>query len=320
MLNELLERRAVVVVGKGGVGRTMVSGALALCAAGRGARVLVMESDLRAPMAALFGVKPSYEEVEIAANLWAMVLNGPEALQEYLGLVVPSRAVLRAVFASSLYRYFVRAAPGLRELIIIGKFFHESERRAPFKPPWDFIVLDAPASGRALDLLQMPFAARETFGEGIVGREAENVGRFLRDEQRCAIIQVTTPETLAVVETLETHAALVRLGIRPSAVVLNRASAVSFDAHDLARLARRAATRAAGLRHAEELAELARAELRRTVKTRRAEGIVRRQTKKQVIDLPECPGVSGLDLIRELAARLAGGDSCLSARHLQRKI
>ncbi len=320
MLNELLEHRAVVVVGKGGVGRTTVSGALALCAAGRGARVLVMESDLRAPLAALFGARPSYEEVEIAPNLRAMVLDGREALQEYLGLVVPSRAVLRAVFSSTLYRYFVRAAPGLRELIIIGKFFHENERRAPSKPPLDLIVLDAPASGRALDLLQMPFAARETFGEGIVGREAENVGRFLRDERRCAIIQVTTPETFAVVETLETHAALVRLGLRPSAMVLNRASAVPFDAYDLARLARRAATRAAELRHAGDLAELARAELRRAARTRRAEGTVRRQTKRQVIDLPECPGLSGLDLIRQLAARLAQGDSSVSACHLQRKV
>lgn len=304
MIQELLQRRGLVMVGKGGVGRTTVTGALATYAASKGVRVLVMESDLRAPLAALFGAKPRYQPVKLAPNLWTMTLDGFEALHEYLGLVVHSRTVLRAVFSSELYRYFVQAAPGLRELIMIGKFFHESERRSP--PKWNLIILDAPASGHAINLLRMPFAARETFGDNsIVGREAQNVGRFLRNESQCGIIQLTTPEPLAVTETLETNTALAALGVKISAVIFNRATSVSFEAQDVIRLARRGGACAPELRHVADLAELARKGLKEAAKVHRAEIVVGRRTGKPIIEMPEYRGLSGQRLIRQLAARLA---------------
>ncbi len=52
MLNEILARRVLIVLGKGGVGKTTVSAALAKLAAMSGARALIMECDARAPLAA----------------------------------------------------------------------------------------------------------------------------------------------------------------------------------------------------------------------------------------------------------------------------
>src|SRR5216683_2541855 len=179
MLKELLSRRVLIVLGKGGVGKTAVSAAIAKLCAASGSRALLMETDTRAPLAAMFGIEPSSDPKEVAANLSLMTLDGRYALEEYLRLVVPGRMLLKAVFASRLYQFFVQAAPGLRELMMLGKIYYETER-APSDPKrHDLIIVDAPASGQALSLLNMPNAARSTFGDSIVGKEANNISRLL---------------------------------------------------------------------------------------------------------------------------------------------
>jgi arsenite-transporting ATPase len=303
MLDELFRRRALIVVGKGGVGRTAVSAALAMARAAQGARVLAVEYDRLGVLMTTLGRKPSLDPVEVAPRLYAFVLDGAHQLEEYLGTVVPSRALLKAIVHSRAYRYFVEAAPGLRELIIIGKIFHELERR-PLSPPWDLIVLDAPASGQALSLFRMPLAAHETFGAGVVGREAHNVAALLRDPRRCAVVLVTSPEPFAVSETLETHAALRELGLTVAAVIFNRTRAPRFDAQAVARLRRRPALRAAAP-HLDELGALARGELARAAGERRAIALVRRRTGAPIIELAECAAAGGLELARALARQLA---------------
>ena len=145
--------------------------------------------------------------------------------------------MLKAVVASGAYRYFVEAAPGLRELIMVGKIYHELEYRPP-SPPWDLVVRDVSATGQALSVLRMPLVARETFGAGIVGRTAARVSGLLRDPARCGVVLVTSPEPFAVSETLETHAARNTLGLDVAAVIFNRTRRLGFDAHAVARLGR----------------------------------------------------------------------------------
>ena len=302
MIDELLRRRALIVVGKGGVGRSSVSGALAILRAAGPARVLAMEYDRLGALATAMGCKPGLDPAEAAPGVWAVVLDGAHQLEEYLSTVVPSRAMLKAVVNSGAYRYFVEAAPGLRELIMIGKIYHEVEY--PPSPPWDLVVLDAPATGQALSVLRMPLAARETFGAGIVGRTADRVSDLLHDSARCGVVLVTSPEPFAVSETLETHAALSGLGLDVAAVIFNRMHRLRFDAHAVARLGRRPALRAAAP-HLDGLAALAHAELRRAAGERRALELVRRRIGAPIIELAECRGVAGLALMRELARQLA---------------
>ena len=114
MLTRLFERRLIVVLGKGGVGKSATSAALAVCAARQGIRTLLMETDSRAPSAGALGVERSFKPVPVRAGFSTMVLEGGHALDEYLALVLPARAVLKAVFANRLYQFFVQAAPGLR--------------------------------------------------------------------------------------------------------------------------------------------------------------------------------------------------------------
>jgi anion-transporting ArsA/GET3 family ATPase len=298
-----LRCRVIAILGKGGVGRTSISAALASFAAARGMRTLVMETDPRIPISASYGKHPGLAPLELAPNLYGLFLGGQESLEDYLGFVVP-RPVLRAVFASSLYQYFVHAAPAVRELTMMGKVYHEIERRPKDLPPWDVIVLDAPASGQALSMIRMPFAARDTFGGGMVAREADDVARFFRDAEKCAMTVATTAEPLAMTETLEIHRALTEMELATAAIFFNRAAPAAFDSADIARFVRRGSQNPA-LAHIDDLARIARAELKRVSRERRALGILRRQTGAPVIELEERSGFSGRALVSSLAADLA---------------
>ncbi len=302
MIDRLLDRRLSGVLGKGGVGRTSISAASATAAARRGKRTLLIEADLRGPVAVSRGKRPGFKPVELEAKLFAMTLGGQESLEDYLSFVVP-RIVLRAVFASSIYQYFVHAAPALRELTMMGKVYHEIERRAAPLKPWDLVVFDAPASGQALSMIRTPFAAQETFGESVVGREARNIARLLSDSRKCAMVAVTTAEALAMTETLEVNRTLATLEIATAGVFFNRTSAAAFEAVDVARLVRRGA-RIGELKHLDTLAAIGRAELQRRTRERRALGILRRQMECEVIEIEECRGESGAALTDRLAAEI----------------
>jgi anion-transporting ArsA/GET3 family ATPase len=302
MIDELFVRRLIVVLGKGGVGRTSISAAIATLAARRGLRTLVIEADLRGPIAASYGKSPGFKQVELEPNLWAMTLGGQESLEDYLSFVVP-RPILRMVFASAFYQYFVHAAPALRELTMMGKVYHEVERRAAPLKPWKLVVFDAPASGQALSMIRTPFAARETFGESVVGREAQNIGRLLSDRAKCAMVAVTTAESLATAETLEMRRTLAALQLETAAIFFNRVSPAAFAASDIAQMVRRGASVPA-LKHLETLAELAWAELKRRSRERRALALLRRQAGCGVSELEERRGFSGAALTNRLVEQL----------------
>jgi arsenite-transporting ATPase len=304
VLIEILARRVLIVLGKGGVGKSTLSAALAKVVTMSGARAMIMECDARAPLAATFGVASSFVPARVAHNLDLMTLDGPAALEEYLHLVVPGRMLLKAVFASRLYQFFVQAAPGLRELMMLGKVFYDAGRTDAKAVARSVIVVDAPASGQAMSLLKMPTAARSTFGDSVVGKEASNISKMLRDQRNCAIIQITTADSLSISETIETHAQLRGIHLAPAAVLFNRMPASEFDAGDIAALTNR---RGPHLRKKdlEHLAELAKSELSRAAEARKAIAKIRTETGGPVLEIAEHSGLSGIDLIDRIAAELA---------------
>src|SRR6202162_815548 len=284
MLNEILARRVLIVLGKGGVGKSTLSAAIAKVATISGDRALIMECDSRAPLAATFGVAPSFAPTQVAHNLDRMTLDGGAALEEYLRLVVPGRMLLKAVFASRIYQFFVQAAPGLRELMMLGKVFYDAGRTEPKASTRSLIIVDAPASGQAMSLLKMPTAARTTFGDSVVGKEASNISKMLRDRRNCAIIQVTTADSLSISETIETHAQLSSIHLAPAAVIFNRMPPSEFDAADISALTNRRGPhiRKKDLDH---LAELAKSELNRIAEARKAIAKIRTETGGPVIEI-----------------------------------
>jgi anion-transporting ArsA/GET3 family ATPase len=235
----LLDRRLHVVVGKGGVGKTTVSAALAMLFARAGRRTLAIEMDSTGHLPALLGAAgPAPTPQAVSRNLHVLSVEGRAALEEYLGLVIPVKRLLQTVFSSRIYQYFVAAAPGLKELMTVGKIWYEATRSDGGRPSWDAIVVDAQATGHSLQYLRMPQAARDTFGAGLVQREAAKIVGLLQDATTTAVHLVTLAEEMPVAETLETSEQLRNVLHMPLGwVVVNRLHRRSFAADVVATLA-----------------------------------------------------------------------------------
>jgi len=147
---------------------------------------------------------PLGQAVATSSGISIMAIEGKAALAEYLGMIIPVKRLLQAVFKSQLYQYFVAAAPGLKELMTIGKIWYEAERvdERSGARRWDVVIVDAPATGHGLQYLRMPAAARDAFEVGLVHREATRLVELLTDPERTAVNLVTTAEEMPVNETV----------------------------------------------------------------------------------------------------------------------
>jgi anion-transporting ArsA/GET3 family ATPase len=207
-----LKRRATravpplqVVTGKGGVGKSTFAAALALAAVHDGREVLAIEMGEPSGLARLFGVRPERHGVPIAVapQLSLAYYDGEAALAEYLGRFMPWTGVIQSVLSHPLYRAFVSAGPGVRELMAIGKVRDELLGLSSGRPLWDLIVVDAGASGHALQLLGMASATARTFRRGLAHREAERVAGVLADPEQTAVHVVALPEEMPLEEAAE---------------------------------------------------------------------------------------------------------------------
>lgn len=212
------------VTGKGGVGKSTVAGALALGLARHGRRVLAIELFPPGGLGRMLGARPEGpgDEVSVAGGITWTYFDGEAALAEYLRRRVRLGSVLDKVFAHPLYQAFVDSAPGLRELMAIGKVRDELRRIDGLRRRWDAIVVDAGATGHALEHLAMPLAAEHTFRVGLVHREASRIAALLQDPGHTAVHVVALPEEMPLQEAAEVVARLDELGLPLGHLVVNR--------------------------------------------------------------------------------------------------
>ncbi len=196
----VLDRRVVLVSGKGGTGKSALTAALAIRAARAGKRVLAAAMAGGAGLAAHFGVdRLEFEPREVRRGVEAMAIERAAALDEYLHLQLrmPKLAPLGPV-ARSL-DVLAEAVPGIRDVITIGKLLYDVDRG-----PWDLVVADAPATGQLMSYLRAPATISGLVPAGRVKEQAQWMAGLLADPKFAAVLLVTLPEELPVAETMET--------------------------------------------------------------------------------------------------------------------
>ncbi len=227
VLDDILSRRLVILSGKGGVGKSVVGAALALAATRRGKRVLFAEIDTPAvaEAARYLGAPPvGPRETEVRPRLFTVNLSPAQVMEEYVRHTVRLEILARKILDSPVYHRFFSAAPGLKELMLLGKIMVLEEAREGWgrKPRYDLVVVDAPATGHGLSFLKVPIAASEAVPVGPVGANARRILAMVRNASRTALVVVAIPEEMAVVEALDFAGSVAtEVGIQPAAVVLN---------------------------------------------------------------------------------------------------
>ena len=203
--SSLLERRLVIVTGKGGTGKTTVAAALSVAAAGAGLHTLLVEvgRDEQVPSLFAAGSPPAgYAGREVHPGITAMRIDPFEALGEYLALQLGVSAPVALVLRNRAFRQLMEAAPGWRELITLGKIWHlEQMQASPGRARWDLIVVDAPATGHGVTFLSAPRVVVSALRAGPLRRHAAQVEALVEDPVRTALLPVALAEELPVRET-----------------------------------------------------------------------------------------------------------------------
>jgi anion-transporting ArsA/GET3 family ATPase len=219
----LFDKQLVIIAGKGGVGRTTVAAAMALASAHKGKRVLLAQTKSKERLSRLFGVAPvGTDLVRLRDRLWAVNMTPAAALREYGAMVLRSEFIARQVLENKVSRAFLHAIPGLEDYSMLGKVWFHTTEQEDGRKKWDQVILDGPATGHLITMLQIPQAILDAVPEGPLTRPAASALELLRDPRRTAMSIVTLAEDLPSNEAIElSRKATEKIGITLGPLVVN---------------------------------------------------------------------------------------------------
>jgi anion-transporting ArsA/GET3 family ATPase len=235
LMNSPFDLKFVFVVGKGGVGKTAVSGALALAAAAQGKRVLVAMCNAKDRLSYLLETPPIGPNIQhLLPGVDAVNMEPGAALEEYGMLVLRVRALYKLVFENRYVSAFLRGTPGIDAWAMLGKAqYHAQEKGPDGRPRYDLVIVDAPATGHGLDLLRVPRVILDVAPPGLLRRDAETANALFQDPERAGVLLVTLPEEMPSTETVELHAAVRdELNLPVCGLVINQTLPTLFSAEE----------------------------------------------------------------------------------------
>jgi anion-transporting ArsA/GET3 family ATPase len=218
----ILDKRLVFVTGKGGVGKSTVATALGLVGARRGLRTIVVELASQERLQRAFRKGGAhFQEVELAPKLFTISIDPQQSMEEYLRIKAgPMGGMLGH---SRIFQGFAMATPGMRELLSIGKIWElaQLQRKTRGAAPYDFVIVDAPATGHGVGILKTPKTFAEIARVGPIAHQGREMHATITDRSFTSIVAVALPEEMPVNETIQLRDALNDEGFALDLVVLN---------------------------------------------------------------------------------------------------
>lgn len=287
-LLDQVNRRLIIVTGKGGVGKSTVTAAMGRALAARGKRVLVAEivPDVETPSAlhaALGGPKPVEEPILVGEHLWVALLTPTMGHLRFLQDSLPIRVLADAAMRSQGLRKFLSAAPGFSDMGIMYRMLDLMRRTHPSGGPmFETCIVDSPATGHALALAQIPEFLTRVIPGGPIFRAANEGVKILTDPVTTGCVIVTLPETLPVTEAMDLERGLSKHKLTVSAIVVNRVPQDPFSSEERKAIADVLATGSSSVFGARELRRIERAES--------ALALLREKHPQHSVVLPEVAG------------------------------
>jgi anion-transporting ArsA/GET3 family ATPase len=236
-----LDKRLVIVTGKGGVGKSTVALAIAIAASRSGKRTILCEVAAQERLSRAFHrAEVGFHEVEMAENLWGISIDPDESMREYLLIQLKVRAMRDLLVRSKIFAYLAAATPGLKELVTIGKIWElaQPERRVKGGRQYDLVVVDAPATGHGVGFLQTPRTFANIARVGPIRSQAETLDKFIRNQRKTGVQIVSAPEEMPVNETATLERDLTdEAGVAVDRIVMNGMYPELFSDDEADRLA-----------------------------------------------------------------------------------
>lgn len=220
MQPDWLSNNLILITGKGGVGKTAFSQAAARHLASKGRRTLLVH---------VLQVNEADEQKieKTAPNLWQITLSAADCFKEYIILKLRLKALYTAFLGNKVTQYLERAAPGIREIVLMGKVWHE-------RANYDHVVVDMPSTGYALAMLHTPFNFAALFPGGPVYRDSKDMIETFSNPNKTSLVIVSLAEEMPMQESIELATELKRLMPQnPAKLIVNRVVRVDVESRAL---------------------------------------------------------------------------------------
>lgn len=221
--------QVIFVTGKGGTGKTTLSAAWALALA-RERPVTLIDLDGRD------SAPDEVEDTLAHPNLKRVRMSRQSELEAFIERIVPVKMVARRMLRSRTFGFVTAALPGLEAFLMLDRIRLIAEEVGPDGR----LVIDAPATGTALELLAVAAGLKRLAPIGTLHRLASAIDDFQRNGDRFAVMITLRAEELALREALAAVATVSEAGIRCAGVLLNGVTSSLFSEAEVARLAQHA--------------------------------------------------------------------------------
>lgn len=200
-VEKLFEHKLLLITGKGGIGKTLISACLGQYAALHGKKVCVIEHASEDQLAPLFGLDAvGHKLTKFSDNLYGINLNSRDNFRDFVVKHLGHEALFTKIFSQNLVKSLIDMLPGIAELTLLGRLYYTAEVALD---SFDLVIFDGYSSGHFYNLMRTPEAIMNSGLVGPVLKETQRVMSFLKDPQKCATLMVTTPEPLVMSECLD---------------------------------------------------------------------------------------------------------------------
>lgn len=205
-------KKAHLVTGKGGVGKSLFAAVLAqhlsnktTSQASQKQKILLTELNEHSfykDYLNLPGISyhPTPWKPHIDVAQWAP----EECLKEYALHLLKIESLYKLFIENPVTKSLIEVAPGLQDLALLGKLTSSPRRHGP-PMNYDEIVVDSFSTGHFLSMLRAPAALQEAIPFGPMGEQTKSIDLSVRDANFTEVHIVCLAEELPVTESVELY-------------------------------------------------------------------------------------------------------------------